>query len=84
MQVKIQLRIFFIFKLFEFPYYSTREDLSIDASSITNVRLILTKERGFQLFSTSQNSISIFFNSNFSVFMLYTREDISIDLSISY
>ena len=37
--------------------YSTREDLSIDVS-IANVRLILTKLRWFQLFSTSENSIS--------------------------
>ena len=38
-----------------FPFYSTREDLSIDVS-ITNVGLILTKLRLFQLFSTSQTS----------------------------
>ena len=46
--------------IFGFPCYSTREDLSIDVS-ITNVGLILTKLRWFQLFSTSQNSISNFF-----------------------
>ena len=43
-----------------FPSYSTREDLSIDVT-ITNVGLILTKLRWFQLFGTSQNSISNFF-----------------------
>ena len=42
-------------QIFGFPWCSTREDLSIDAS-ITNVGLILTKLRLFQLFSTSQNS----------------------------
>ena len=42
-------------KKFGFPCCSTREDLSIDVS-ITNVGLILTKLRLFQLFSTSQNS----------------------------
>ena len=36
--------------------FSTREDLSIDVSS-TNVGLILTKLRRFQLVSTHQNSI---------------------------
>ena len=39
----------FFFQIFGFPWCSTREDLSIDAS-ITNVGLILTKLRGF-LFS---------------------------------
>ena len=38
-----------------FQYSSTREDLSIDVS-ITNVGLILTKLRWFQLIVTSQNS----------------------------
>ena len=38
-----------------FPWSSTREDLSIDVS-ITNVGLILTKLRWFQLFVKSQNS----------------------------
>ena len=47
-------------QIFEFPCCSTREDLSIDAS-ITNVRLIMTKLWWFQLFSTSQNSNSNFF-----------------------
>ena len=53
---------FFNFELFEkkipisvFPWCSTREDHSIDVS-ITNVGLILTKIRWFQLFVKSQNS----------------------------
>ena len=41
--------------IFGFPWRSTREDLSIDAS-ITNVGLILTKLRWFQLFVKNQNS----------------------------
>ena len=49
---------------------STREDLSI-AVSITNVGLILTKPRWFQLFSTSQNSISNFFEKNFKFLDFY-------------
>ena len=57
-QVKIQVE--FNFKLFEkknqffwLPCSSTREDLSIDIS-ITNVGLILTKLRRFQLFVKNQ------------------------------
>ena len=42
-------------QIFWFPCCSTREDLSIDVS-ITNVGLILTKLRRFQLFVKSQNS----------------------------
>ena len=41
-------------QIFGFPCCSTRKDLSIDVL-ITNVGLILTKLRLFQLFSTSQN-----------------------------
>ena len=41
--------------IFGFPWRSTREDHSIDAS-ITNVGLILTKLRWFQLFVKNQNS----------------------------
>ena len=55
-----------------FPCYSTREDLSVDVS-ITNVRLILTKLRWFQLFATSQNSnFKLFWKkkSNFLVSMV--------------
>ena len=51
---KIQFR-FFLSPIFMFPCCSTLEDLSIDVL-ITNVGLILTKLRLFQLFSTSQNS----------------------------
>ena len=43
------------FHIFGFPWCSTSEDLSIDVL-ITNVRLILTKLRWFQLFVKSQNS----------------------------
>ena len=42
-------------QIFGFPCRSTGEDLSIDVS-ITNVGLILTKLRWFQLFVKSQNS----------------------------
>ena len=42
-------------RILGFPWCSTREDLSIDVS-ITNVGLILTKLRWFQLFVKSQNS----------------------------
>ena len=41
--------------IYGFPWWSTREDHSIDVS-ITNVGLILTKLRGFQLFVKNQNS----------------------------
>ena len=41
--------------IFGFPWWSTREDHSIDVS-ITNVGLILTKLRWFQLFVKNQNS----------------------------
>ena len=59
------------YKNLGFPCFSIRQDLSIDVS-ITIVGLILTKLGWFQLFSTSQNSISNFFflNSNFWVSML--------------
>ena len=40
--------------IFGFPWWSTREDHSID-TSITNVGLILTKLRWFQLFVKNQN-----------------------------
>ena len=47
-----------------FPWCSTREDHSIDVS-ITNVGLILTKLRWFQLFVKSQNSNFELFWKNF-------------------
>ena len=53
-----------------FPCSSTREDLSIDVS-ITNVGLILTKLRSFQLFGTSQNLISNFFEKKIKFSNLY-------------
>ena len=56
-----------------FPCCTTREDLSIDVS-ITNVGLILTKLKWFQLFVKSQNSnFELFWKkkSNFWVSMLY-------------
>ena len=59
--------------IFGFPWWSTQEDHSIDAS-ITNVGLILTKLWWFQLFVESQNSnFGLFLekNSNFGVPMVY-------------
>ena len=55
-------------QIFGFPWSSTREDLSIDVS-ITNVGLILTKLRWFQIFVKSQNSNLELFEkkSNFRV-----------------
>ena len=59
------------YQILGFPCCSTCVDLSIDVS-ITIVGLILTKLGWFQLFGTSQNSISNFFwkNSNFWVSMV--------------
>ena len=71
-------------QIFGFPWCSTREDLSIDVS-ITNVGLILTKLRWFQLFVKSQNSN--FFEKKNQIFMFpccSTREDLSVDVSITY
>ena len=68
-----------------FPWCSTREDLSIDVS-ITNVGLILTKLRWFQLFVKSQNSnFELFWKINqiFGFPWCSTREDLSIDVSIT-
>ena len=62
-QHKSKFNFELFWKIFFFEFHTvvaTREDLSIDVS-ITNVGLILTKLRRFQLFSTSQNSISNFF-----------------------
>ena len=73
-------------QIFVFPWCSTRKDLSIDVS-FTNVGLILTKLRWFQIFSTIQNSISNFFEGKILIFGFLccsTREDLSIDVSISY
>ena len=69
--------------IFGFPCCSTREDLSIDAS-ITNVGLILTKLRSFQIFVKSQNSnLELFKNLIFGFPCCSTREDLSIDVSIT-
>ena len=70
-----------------FPWCSTREDLSIDVS-ISNVRLILTKLRWFQLLVKSQNSnFELFWKKKKSIFFGFpwcsTREDIPIDASIT-
>ena len=69
---------------FLFPCYSNREDLSIDVS-ITNVGLILTKLRWFQLFVKSQNSnFELFWKNQILEFpWCSTREDLSIDVSIT-
>ena len=72
-------------KFFGLASCSSREDLSIDVS-ITNVGLILTKLRLFQLFSTSQNSNFELFWKKFNFFGLAscsTCEDLSIDVSIT-
>ena len=73
-------------KKFIFPWCSTREDHSIDVS-ITNVGLILTKLRWFQLFVKSQNSnFELFWKKKNQIFgfpWCSTREDLSIDASIT-
>ena len=70
---------------FWFPCCSTRKDLSIDVS-ITNVGLILTKLKWFQLFVKSRNSnFELFWKKNhiFGFPCCTTREDLSIDVSIT-
>ena len=72
-------------QIFWFPCCSTREDLSVDVS-LTNVGLILTKLRWFQLFVKSQNSnFELFWKKvNFFLFpCCSTRKDLSIDVSIT-
>ena len=72
-------------QIFGFPWRSTREDLSIDVS-ITNVGLILTKLRWFQLFVKSQNSNFELFWKKIQILgfpWCSTREDLSIDVSIT-
>ena len=62
---------------------STREDLSIDAS-ITNVGLILTKLRWFQLFVTSQiSNLKKKKNQFFGFPWCSTRKVLSTDVSIT-
>ena len=70
-----------------FPCCSTREDLSIDVT-ITNAGLILTKQRRIQLFKLQHKSKfefrTFFEKKNFRIPWCRTREDLSIDVSISY
>ena len=76
---------FFWKKKFMFPCCSTREDLSIDVS-IGIVGLILANLGWFQLFGTSRNSISNFFEKKISILGFIccsTREGLSIDVSIT-
>ena len=80
-QVKIQFQIF-LSQIFMFPCCSTLEDLSIDVS-ITNVGLIYTKLRWFQLFVKSQNSNFLKKNQNLGFPCCSTLEDLSIDVSIT-
>ena len=87
--VKSQISNFKLLKkkiqIFRLPWYSTREDLSIDVS-ITNVGLILMKLRWFQLFAKSQNSNFKLFWKKIQIFGLplcSTRENLSIDASIT-
>ena len=82
---KFEFQFFFKVQIFGFPCCSTREDLYIDIS-ITNVGLILTKLRWFQLFSSIQNSNFELFWENFQIFIFpccSTRGDLSIDVSIT-
>ena len=71
-------------QIFWFPCCSTREDHSIDVS-ITNVGLISTKLRWFQLFVKSQNSNFELFKKNqiFGFPWCSTSENFSIDVSIT-
>ena len=73
------------FHISGFQWCSTREDHSIDVS-ITNVGLILTKLRWFQLFVKSQNSnFELFWKKNqiFGFPWCSIRKDHSIDVSIT-
>ena len=65
-----------------FPCSSTLEDLSIDVSD-TNVGLILTKLRRFQLFVKIRISNFLKKKSYFGFPWCSTREDLSIDISIT-
>ena len=70
-------------QIFGFPCCTTREDLSIDVS-ITNVGLILTKLRWFQLFVKSENSnFELFWKKKIGFPWRSTSEDLSIDVSIT-
>ena len=69
-------------RILGFPWYSTREDLSIDVS-INNIGLILTKLWWFQLYVESQNSnFELFWKKKNQILgfpCCSTREDLSID-----
>ena len=74
--------------IFMFPCCGTLEDLSIDVSiSITNVRVILTKLRWFQLFSHKSKFKFRTFLKKIHICGGFpccsTREDLSIDVSIT-
>ena len=77
---------FFFFEKIKFNFLGfhvvvgTREDLSI---LIITVELILTKLGWFQHFSTSQNSISTFFEKKFDFWGFPCSKDLSIDVSIT-
>ena len=83
---QIQFRTFFFLNLiFWFSCCSTREALFIDVS-ITDVGLILTKLRGFQLFVKSHNSNFELFRKKNQIFgfpWCSTSEDLSINVSIT-
>ena len=84
-QNKIRISNFFEKKnqIFRFPWCSTSEDLSIDVL-ITNVGLILTKLRWFQMFVKIR--ISNFFEKKNQIFgfpWCSTSEDLSIDVLIT-
>ena len=84
---QIQFRTFLKKKnqIFGLPWCSTREDLFIDVS-ITNVGLILTKLRWFQLFVKSQILNFKLFWKKIQIFgfpWCSTCEDLPIDVSIT-
>ena len=84
---KFEFRTFLkINQIFGFPWCSSREDLSIDVL-ITNVGLILTKLRWFQLFVKSQiSNFKLLWKKikNFGFPLCSTCENLSIDASITF
>ena len=83
---KFEFRTFLkINQILGFPWCSTYEDLSIDVS-ITNIGLISTKLRWFQLFAKSQFLNFELFWKKIQIFgfpLYSTREKLSIDASIT-
>ena len=82
---KSKFKLFWKNQILGFPWWSTREDLSIDAS-ITNVGLILTKLWWFQLFVESQNSNFKLFGKKIQILgfpWCSACEGLSIDVSIT-